>query len=182
MSASSNLTLWRRMDDTGVPLLVVRLIIGLMFLWMGYVKIQDPATFLKLINQYEVVSFPLFINSAAIVLPWIELVAGMCLLLGVLVRGAALAALIMLSVFTPAILFRALAMMDETGMAFMAIEFDCGCGGGPTVIWTKLLENASLWVAAFIAMVSRSRRFCVGALRVDDQGGAEVPSPEGAGV
>ena len=43
--------LLRRMDRTGVPLLLARLVLGGMFIYMGVDKIQNQVLFLKLIRQ-----------------------------------------------------------------------------------------------------------------------------------
>jgi hypothetical protein len=45
---------------------------------------------------------------------------------------------------------------------FCAISFDCGCGSGEVNVCGKVLENSVLWLLALLALLSRSRRFCVG--------------------
>jgi len=151
----------RRLDDSGVPLLLARLILAVTFLYMGSHKIAAPVEFLKLIRAYQMLpeTPPISLNSLAIVLPWMEVVAGTALLVGIRVRGAAAMIAVMLAVFTPAILIRALAIRAETGKSFFEIAFDCGCGSGPVIIWTKLLGNVALFAVALLAMLSRSRRF-----------------------
>ena len=155
--------LWTRIDQSGLPLLLARLIVGVTFIWMGISKAADPVTFLKLIRQYEMLpeSPPYFLNGTAVILPWVEILCGLALVLGIAVRGAALMAALMLCVFTPAIFLRALTIRQETGMSFFAIAFDCGCGGGETIIWKKLLENLALLGLSVVALVSRSRKFCL---------------------
>ena len=68
---------------------------------------------------------------------------------------------VMLAVFTPAILLRALAIQAAEGTPFFEIAFDCGCGAGVVVIWQKLLTNTALFLAALIGVFSLSRRFCL---------------------
>lgn len=153
----------RRWADSPIPLLIARLILGGLFVYMGVHKIGDPVAFMKQIHLYDMLptSPGIYLNATAIVLPWIEVVSGVCLLLGVLIRGSALVQAVMLATFTPAILLRALAVMHETGQPFTQIAFDCGCGAGEVIIWKKLLENTGLFVLALIAIFSRSRRFCL---------------------
>lgn len=150
-----------RLDRTGWPLLAARLVLGVTFIYMGSVKAADPVEFLKQLHQFRMLpeTPPVFLNATAIVLPWIEVVVGTALLIGLHVRGAALAAVIMLAVFTPAILIRALDIRAQTGVSFFEIKFDCGCGGGPVIIWTKLLSNFGLLLLAVYALLSRSDRF-----------------------
>ena len=124
--------LLRRLDQTGVPLVLGRLILGVMFLSMGLAKtgvlkmaltkadltgsapvmffvdrglieLSDPVDFLKLIREYEMVpeSAPILLNSLAAVLPWVEVLCGLLLIVGVAVRGSALLLVVMLMVLKP---------------------------------------------------------------------------------
>ncbi len=156
----------RRIDESGVPLLLVRLLIGGLFIYMGVQKIGHPGDFLKQIHLYGLLPErpPYFLNGTAIVLPWLEVLCGAALILGVWLRGAALSVAAMLLVFTPAIFLRAMAIHAAKGTPFMEIAFDCGCGGGAVIIWQKLLQNTSLFLVTLLALLSRSRRFCLGPL------------------
>lgn len=153
----------RRIDETGVPLLLARVILAATFLYMGSMKVGEPFDFLKQIRQYQMLpeTPPIYLNATAIVLPWLEIVAGAALLIGLRFRGAAAAIALMLLVFTPAILIRALHIQAEKGISFFDIVFDCGCGSGPVTIWTKLLANIGLFTLAMLALVSRSRKLCL---------------------
>ncbi|MEK7710632.1 MAG: DoxX family protein [Planctomycetota bacterium] len=160
--APSNDNLFRRFDQSGFLLVIVRAALGGTFVWMGANKIADPISFMKAIRLYGMMPDTpgIYLNVTAIVVPWIEVVAGTALLLGMQVRGAALAIAVMLAVFTPAVLLRSLEIMRETGQSFFQLAFDCGCGTGVEVIWRKMLMNFSLFVLAVIALCSGSRRFC----------------------
>lgn len=153
----------RRADRSGIPLLIVRLVLGVTFIYMGTNKLVDPIAFMKAIRQYQMLpDVPgIYINLASVVLPWMEVFAGTALLLGVHIRGAALAIVIMLAVFSPAVYFRALEIQREMPQSFFDIKFDCGCGSGVEVIWTKLLSNLGLFVLALAGLFSKSRRFCL---------------------
>lgn len=153
----------QRADATGVPLLVVRLLLGGLFVWMGFHKLADPITFLKQVHLYDLLpeSPSLLLNATAIVLPWLEIICGVLLLLGFFVRGAAAQLVVMFCVFTPAIFLRAMAIRAAEGTPFFEIAFDCGCGSGVVIIWKKLLTNAGLFALSLLAMISRSRRFCL---------------------
>lgn len=156
----------RRADRTGLPLLAIRIILGLTFVYMGANKLADPIAFLKAIRQYHMLPETpgVYLNTTAVVLPWMEIFAGTALLLGLHIRGAALAILIMLGVFTPAVYMRALEIQRETPQSFFDIQFDCGCGSGVEVIWSKLLVNTGLFLLALGALLSKSRRFCISML------------------
>jgi uncharacterized membrane protein YphA (DoxX/SURF4 family) len=157
--------LLRRMDDTGVPLLVARLVLAVLFLKMGLAKMLDPIDFLKLVREYHMLpdTPPYFLNLMAVVLPSLEVVCAIVLLAGISVRGAALTLVGMLVVFTTAVLLRSLAIHAQGGIAYCAIKFDCGCGAGEVYICRKLLENAGLVLLSLLAVASRSRRFSLSA-------------------
>jgi putative oxidoreductase len=158
-----NVSLIRRLDRTGVPLLVARLLLGCLFIYMGALKVAHPIEFLKQVRLYHMMPEdpPYFLTVTAITLPWVEIVTGIALILGIGLRGSALLMVGMLAVFTPAILLRALAIRAETGIPFFDIKFDCGCGAGVVITWRKLLENTGLIVLALLVLVSQSRRFCL---------------------
>jgi len=157
---------FRRLMDSGWPVLMARLVLGGMFVYMGVMKVGDPLKpfneeFLKLIRQYHMLpeTPAIFLNGTAIVLPWLEILCGVGLLLGLSFRGAALLLAVMLAVFTPAILMRGLAILAEQGGSFFNVAFDCGCGSGVVVTWKKLLENGGLFLLSLLVLFSASTRF-----------------------
>src|SRR5438046_2466436 len=106
--------------------ILIRWLLGGLFIYMGLSKALHPVEFLKLVRQYEMVSSPFLLNTIAAVLPWFEVVCGALLVAGVAVRGTALLLLGMLVPFTVIVLRRALAMAAERSLPFCAIKFDCG--------------------------------------------------------
>ncbi len=82
--------------------LVFRLTLGGVFLVASYYKITDPGEFAKTVYQYGVVPGGL-VNAFAMLLPWIEAVAGVMIILGCFTRGAALAIAAMLLSFSIAL-------------------------------------------------------------------------------
>jgi len=143
--------------------LLARLLLGGTFVYLGVLKIIDPVGFLKAVRQFGVVADtdPALLNSMAAWMPWIEVWCGLLLLLGVGVRGAALLMLVMLLVFTPAIVSRGLELQRQAGTAFCDIAFDCGCGTGVVNVCSKLAQNATLIALAALAFLSPSRRFAL---------------------
>ncbi len=96
--------------------LTARWILGLTFIYASYHKIIAPADFAKIIYGYDL--FPQdFINLIAIILPFVELVSGLALILGIyprsavtIINGMLLAFIIVLSI-----------------NLIRGHEFDCGC-------------------------------------------------------
>jgi uncharacterized membrane protein YphA (DoxX/SURF4 family) len=96
--------------------LAARWILGLTFIYASFHKIMAPADFAKIVYGYGL--FPdIFINLIAITLPFLELIAGLSLIIGIYPRSAAI-------------------IMNGLLLAFIAVlainvirghEFDCGC-------------------------------------------------------
>jgi len=114
-----------------VLLFVVRLAIGGMFLWSGLIKIRQPYDFLSSIYNYELVG-PKLGMMTAIVLPWLEVLVGICLIGGIFVSGALLLSAGMGAMFTFT-LFSALCR---------DLDISCGCFGanGGTITYFTLFR------------------------------------------
>lgn len=99
-------------------LVVFRLVLGGLFIYAGAVKVLDPLGFAQNIRNYDLVGQSLsFI--AAIVLPWLEILAGVALAAGVWKRASALiisGLLVFFIVLTLVTIARGL-------------DVDCGCFG-----------------------------------------------------
>ena len=82
----------------GPIILVCRIVLGGIFIYASLDKIPHPAEFAKAIGNYHVLPFGLE-NLLALTLPWLELLAGVALITGVMVDGAAIMVIIMNIVF-----------------------------------------------------------------------------------
>ncbi|OEU64388.1 MAG: hypothetical protein BBJ57_08625 [Desulfobacterales bacterium PC51MH44] len=136
--------------------LAVRWFLGLTFIYVSYHKIIAPAHFAKIIYGYYL--FPDFsINLIAIVLPFLELCAGLALILGIYPRSAALIILGMLFVFMIAI-----SINLSRGM-----EFDCGCfsfseAGYTYSAWQLLIRDIFYFACGLqVLFFDQSRRLCL---------------------
>ncbi len=96
--------------------LAARWILGLTFIYASYHKILAPADFAKIIYGYDLFPYGA-INLIAIVLPFIELIAGLALILGIYPRSAALIINGMLVAFIVVLSINLI----------RGLEFDCGC-------------------------------------------------------
>lgn len=102
-------------------LLGVRLIMGGIFVYAGWVKIQNPQAFADSIATFQLVPLPL-INLMALGLPFFEILLGLCLLTGWRKEAAIFSVMILSMVF-------ALALSQAL---IRGLEVDCGCfGSGP---------------------------------------------------
>ena len=94
----------------------VQLALGAIFIAAALPKIADPPSFAHMIYNYRVLPAPL-VNISALTMPWIELLAGLALVLGVWKQAARNVIAAMLVVFIVAIAFN-LARGNN---------IDCGC-------------------------------------------------------
>jgi uncharacterized membrane protein YphA (DoxX/SURF4 family) len=78
--------------------LVVRVLLGLVFVYASLDKIADPGAFARIVYQWQVLG-PVPSNLVAVTLPWVELVAGVLLVAGVWRREASSVVAVMLVVF-----------------------------------------------------------------------------------
>ncbi|MEA4857803.1 MAG: MauE/DoxX family redox-associated membrane protein [Solidesulfovibrio sp.] len=95
---------------------LLRAALGVLFLVAAWDKIADPLAFAKIIRNYQLLP-EMLVGGVALVLPWIEVVVGMCLLVGLFSRGAGLSATLMMAVF-----LSAMAWAWHKG-----ISTQCGC-------------------------------------------------------
>ena len=80
----------------------VQLALGAIFIIAALPKIADPPSFAHMIYNYRLLPAGL-INISSLVMPWVELVCGIALVLGVWRRGALTIITILLVVFIVAI-------------------------------------------------------------------------------
>lgn len=102
-------------------ILAARLVIGIVFVYASWHKILDPATFAVSVRNYSLLP-PEYSNIVALALPWIELVAGVLLIIGIQIKPASLLTTGMLAVFFGAILYA----------YSVGLDIDCGCFGSAT--------------------------------------------------
>ena len=124
--------------------LVFRLLIGGIFLWAGAEKILTPFDFSMAIYNYRLFPGPL-IGLAAAILPWVEAIAGLCLLTGLNTKGAAAITSLLLLVFVGLIVIS----------AARGLDIDCGCFGGVErrVGLQAILEDAALLIVSIAVLL-----------------------------
>jgi uncharacterized membrane protein YphA (DoxX/SURF4 family) len=121
----------------------------MLFIYASLHKIQGPANFADTIASFEVLPH-WSVNSVAVILPWIELWGGVCLLVGIFVRSNALLLGMLLIAFSMATLLNVL----------RGSNIDCGCFfedvGHPITGWTVARDIA--WLAMAVTVVVLERR------------------------
>ena len=99
-------------------LFVFRLVVGGVFIWAGLLKIFDPLGFAQAIANYRV--FPHWMSfMLALALPWMEVICGAFLVLGLFRRSSSL----LLSLFLVGFLILIVCTIIR------GVDIDCGCFG-----------------------------------------------------
>jgi putative oxidoreductase len=136
--------------------LASRWILGLTFIYASYGKILSPADFAKIIYGYDL--FPAaLINLIAIILPFLQLAAGLALILGIYARSAVLIVNALLLAF---IILLAINLVRGH-------EFNCGCfalensGKNFSSETTLVRDFVYLALGLQVLLYNQARRWCV---------------------
>jgi uncharacterized membrane protein YphA (DoxX/SURF4 family) len=127
-------------------LLLLRLVIGGIFIYAGCIKIANPLAFADSIATFKVLPAEL-INLLALGLPPFEVLTGMMLIVGPWKRDAAFALLSLCIVFC-LVLVQAL---------IRGLEVDCGCFGSatPSTLKTWLTLGRDLVLVGLTGFIYR---------------------------
>ncbi|MDR3567649.1 MAG: MauE/DoxX family redox-associated membrane protein [Syntrophobacteraceae bacterium] len=125
---------------------VSRLLLGAVFIAAGAGKILHPGEFAGIISNYQILPEQL-VNSAAVVLPGLEMIIGVLLVCGFWLPGAVALADLLLLVFLAAL----------ASAAARGIDIDCGCfsvkpTASPNFSWYLLRDMFFLLLGAVVTV------------------------------
>lgn len=154
-------TLRRLVQPAG---LVVRVFLGVIWIWAAWEKLRSPRVFLLAVRAYD--ATPEWLSKAiAYGLPVLEFSLGVLLILGVVVRLAAIVSGVLLVVF----------LIGIVQAAARGLKLDCGCFGGggetnQTQYTLEILRDVGLLVLAGYLVIWSMTSLSVDALlaRNDD--------------
>ena len=140
------------MAPAKIILFLLRLILGGVFIYAGALKIVDPAEFARAVHNFQLTP-RLLSTLIAIYLPWLEVLAGLALILRRLPLGAALALTAMSAVFLIAL----------TSAWMRGLDISCGCFSKEehkiqTHFPQLFLRDAALLAAAVTLFIAEFRR------------------------
>jgi putative oxidoreductase len=124
---------------------VLRIGLGIMFLWSALFKIRQPYDFLHAVYAYEIVGRQMGV-LIAVLLPWLELIVGVALITGLFAAGAMLVCTGMGGLFTFVISW---AIYHDLGIS-------CGCfsaEGQGQVGYLALIRAIAIMVVGLILYV-----------------------------
>jgi len=130
------------------PLLfnLLRILMGVVFLYASYDKILHPEAFAKAVFNYQILP-DMAVNIAALILPWLELLLGVCLVAGIWLPGAIVMSTSLLALFIGALVFNNIRGLD----------IHCGCFSteateGPAGIWTIIRDISFFLASAYLTL------------------------------
>ncbi len=136
----------------------VRLVLGGVLVVAGALKMPDPAAAARAVRAYRLLPEGL-VEPVAFGLPVLEIAVGLALLLGVVVRTAALAAAVLLVVF----------LAGVVSAWARGLQIDCGCFGGggevaagDTAYGAEVLRDSALLVGALLLARWPASRLALG--------------------
>ena len=130
---------WRRVAG-----LAVRCLVGGVFLYAGVSKAGDPVGFAEAVRNYRILPGVWPALLVGVILPWIEILAGGLLILGVWVRPASIVVTGLMAVFVGALI----------SVVVRGIDISCGCFGpqsassDPVTVLTVARDGLLLALAA----------------------------------
>jgi uncharacterized membrane protein YphA (DoxX/SURF4 family) len=135
----------------GVPVALIRILLGGLFIFAGYLKVADPQAF-----AFSVMAFQIIPQQAghlshfiAFALPWTELLIGVLLVLGIWSRAAALLLAVLLVGFIGGIVSILARNMSISCGCFGDFEFPCKSPIGTChIVRNSLLLLMALTIAA----------------------------------
>ncbi len=122
----------------------LRIFLGAVFLYACYDKILHPQAFAQAVYNYQVLPNAA-VNLAALILPWLELLLGVCLITGFWMPGATLTGTGLLTIFIGSLIFNQIRGLD----------IHCGCfstetTGSPADLWTVVRDLFFFLVAIYL--------------------------------
>ena len=132
--------------------LLARMFIGGIFIYASIDKISNPSDFARIVYNYHLAPGDL-VNLVAIILPWLELICGISVVLGLYKEGGIAIISFLTIVFTVAIGINVI----------RGVDLECGC----FTVSSKARENAlsllfrdiGLLALCIYAWLNRSKRF-----------------------
>ena len=131
--------------------LAARLILGVIFILSGVAKIGEPAAFAKEIANYNMMPNYL-INIWALTLPWIELICGLFLMVGIRLKANSIVSSGLYLIFNIAIAY---AMLQ-------GLNINCGCHAAllaEQVGFPKIFQNTSLLLLSLNLFFNNNNKF-----------------------
>jgi uncharacterized membrane protein YphA (DoxX/SURF4 family) len=130
---------------TAAFFIIVRMALGTVFIYASWGKILHPGQFAQAVANYQILPAAL-VNPVALILPWLEMVCGIGLLIGLIARGSALIVAGLMMIFIVALGYSLIRGLD----------IQCGCFSlkvqNSAPLYLDMLRDLALLAMALITM------------------------------
>ncbi len=130
----------------GWGLLLLRLGLAAVFLAAALPKIAAPDLFAVSVSNYKMLP-PWGVNALALVLPWLELIAGACLALGIWRRACALVMAVLMVLFIVAYV-----SARSRGLDIACGCFEVGATAHASPAWRVVARDIALLAASLVLL------------------------------
>jgi uncharacterized membrane protein YphA (DoxX/SURF4 family) len=150
--------------------LLARVVTGGVWIVAGAIKLPDPAQSVAAVRAYQLLPSSV-VSTVGQLLPVIEIVVGLCLVVGLLTRGAAVVSALLFVAF----------IVGIASVWSRGINIDCGCFGGggadpdaaSSYPWEIARDTALFAASLFVVWLPSTR------LALDSVLFRRTPEPEG---
>lgn len=138
-----------------IIVLILRVFVGLVFIFSGFVKAVDPlGSTYKFIDYFTAFNIPGLHSAAfylAFILSGLEFTLGVCMVLFIQNKLANWGTLLFMTIFTPLTLW----------LALKNPVHDCGCFGDAIILtnWQTFYKNIIILIPVIISFIYRKRTF-----------------------
>jgi uncharacterized membrane protein YphA (DoxX/SURF4 family) len=149
-----------------VVALSTRLVVGGVILYAGPRKIGDLSGMARVIENYRLLPANL-VNPVAIILPGVEIVTGLCLMVGLLLKGSRFIATALVMLFLAAILWA----------ISQGLDIECGCFGtsdAEQVGWFVLVRDLVLLLLMTPVWLTRRNLAIMGSTKQERSTGRDA--------
>ncbi len=146
------------------PLSVLRIVMGLLFIYSGFFKALDPVAFGRVIELYRI-SPSALIPYAAIVLPYLELLIGIFLVAGLKIRAASFLSMGLMAVFTVAISINVV----------RGASFECGCfethrfGMSEKIGFPLIVRDIAFFILFYVIFIAKKHHYSLDTIIEKDE-------------
>jgi uncharacterized membrane protein YphA (DoxX/SURF4 family) len=134
-----------------------QLLLGIVFMVSGSTKIFEADKLAIIIDSYKIMPRE-YISLAAVCMPWVEVLGGLCLVSAVIPATGALLIVGMNLFFIPALTYRAISLAHRLGTSVFSVNFDCGCGLGENFAWVLILRDIGFLLMGIVAITNLVKR------------------------
>ena len=134
---------------------IVRIFLGVLFIAASWEKIVQPEAFATIIENYKILP-AILVNATAYILPWIEMICGALLIIGIYVKGSTLIVSAMMIVFISLLIVSQIRGLDITCGCF-SLSLETSKSMYYYIVRDLAILGAGLWVLTYKIRIDKAQ-------------------------